>query len=418
MFLLLTTSPARAGTVWADAGGPYSAIAEASVTLDGTGSTASGDCDALDYAWDTPDGLLDDDGSATPLFTAAGVDGPQTVEIDLAVEADCSSGEEEDSDTATVEVANADPEISALVVQEAATEGESVALSVRYTDAEVADTHTISWDLGDDTSDVSSSISHFWADDGVFTISVTVTDDDTGEATDSTKITIENAPPTLEGEPDTEVVEGEQYLFAPGVSDPGLEDTHDWSGSFPEGVELDPSTGALSWWTTWADAGEHAFTLTVEDDDGGVDSLKWSVTVVTLDEDGDGMSDGWEAENGLDPSDPTDAGADPDGDGISNLDEYAGGTDPNSPDGADTGGTSTTTGGTSGASGGTSGSTTGGTTDTARPDSGLPFDTDLVVAPTLCGCATARAPGAALWVGLFGLLTRARRRERAVCGSP
>jgi hypothetical protein len=50
------------------------------------------------------------------------------------------------------------------------------------------------------------------------------------------------------------------------------------------------------------------------------------------DDDGDGMPDGWESGNGLDPNDPSDASEDPDGDEFDNLSEYQNGTDPNTPD--------------------------------------------------------------------------------------
>jgi poly(beta-D-mannuronate) lyase len=49
------------------------------------------------------------------------------------------------------------------------------------------------------------------------------------------------------------------------------------------------------------------------------------------DTDGDGMPDGWETANGLNPNDPADATQDPDGDGLSNLQEFQAGTDPNDP---------------------------------------------------------------------------------------
>ena len=48
----------------------------------------------------------------------------------------------------------------------------------------------------------------------------------------------------------------------------------------------------------------------------------------TVDSDGDGMVDWWEAQNGLNPGNPADAGGDLDGDGLSNLEEFQSGTDP------------------------------------------------------------------------------------------
>jgi hypothetical protein len=58
-----------------------------------------------------------------------------------------------------------------------------------------------------------------------------------------------------------------------------------------------------------------------------------TVNLVPLgpDTDGDGMPDGYELSNGLDPA-RNDAGEDPDGDGLTNLDEFQLGTDPHNAD--------------------------------------------------------------------------------------
>ncbi len=48
-----------------------------------------------------------------------------------------------------------------------------------------------------------------------------------------------------------------------------------------------------------------------------------------IDNDGDGMPDGWETQFGLNPNDPGDATGDADGDGKTNLQEYLAGTHPN-----------------------------------------------------------------------------------------
>jgi len=50
------------------------------------------------------------------------------------------------------------------------------------------------------------------------------------------------------------------------------------------------------------------------------------------DADGDGMSDSWETENGLNPNSSDDADDDLDDDHLTNLEEYQNGTDPNDPD--------------------------------------------------------------------------------------
>jgi hypothetical protein len=50
-----------------------------------------------------------------------------------------------------------------------------------------------------------------------------------------------------------------------------------------------------------------------------------------MDNDGDGIPNGYELAHGLDPLNAADAGADNDHDGYSNLQEYQAGTDPNDP---------------------------------------------------------------------------------------
>ena len=60
--------------------------------------------------------------------------------------------------------------------------------------------------------------------------------------------------------------------------------------------------------------------------------LSWSEVEAEqdlTDTDTDGMYDGWEQANGLDPMDPADATLDPDVDLFSNIEEHIGGTDPN-----------------------------------------------------------------------------------------
>ncbi|HMP90396.1 MAG TPA: hypothetical protein PJ991_09350 [Kiritimatiellia bacterium] len=64
------------------------------------------------------------------------------------------------------------------------------------------------------------------------------------------------------------------------------------------------------------------------DNNGGFDFYSLVNYDPYLDQDGDGMPNGWEIAHGFDPASPQDAGADNDGDGLSNVAEFAAGTDP------------------------------------------------------------------------------------------
>jgi hypothetical protein len=61
---------------------------------------------------------------------------------------------------------------------------------------------------------------------------------------------------------------------------------------------------------------------------GSITSAVATLTLTTLDRDGDGIPDDWEIAHGLDPNLATDANLDTDNDGLTNLQEYLAGTNP------------------------------------------------------------------------------------------
>ena len=65
---------------------------------------------------------------------------------------------------------------------------------------------------------------------------------------------------------------------------------------------------------------------------GNCDIVGTSPDPTNPDSDGDGIPDGWEILNGLNPMDPSDANDDNDNDGLTNLQEYLSGGDPFNPD--------------------------------------------------------------------------------------
>ena len=93
--------------------------------------------------------------------------------------------------TLTVEVDNVAPVVDAGADQ-AAIAGEPVLFNGSFTDAGVADSHTIEWDFGDDEG-VTGTLTptHTYSDPGEFTVTLTVDDgDEDGEGTDTLQVVV------------------------------------------------------------------------------------------------------------------------------------------------------------------------------------------------------------------------------------
>ena len=173
------------GAPTVDAGGPYSVDEGGTVAVSATGSDPSGG--ALSFAWD-----MNDDGTfETPgqdaTFSAATLDGPSTHTI--TVRATNPSGVSTDA-SSTVAVENVVPAVSASFVSPVVRCCTNNArLRVTFSDPGAADTHVASIDWGDGTTrSINPATSpflrpHTYAHAGLYTATVTVTDDDGGSAT-------------------------------------------------------------------------------------------------------------------------------------------------------------------------------------------------------------------------------------------
>ncbi len=147
------------------------------------------------------------------------------------------------------------------------------------------------WDLdGDGVYEESSpdaTLSHQFADDGVYTVGLSVTDDAGYSSTYSTPITVVNTPPydvviTQAGD----VVEGGEVTFTGSASDRG-EDQLTYTWDFGDGATAEGETAAH----TYTEAGDYTVILTVTDDDGADATNEKGVQVTPT---GTGVSDGGE----------------------------------------------------------------------------------------------------------------------------
>ena len=198
------------------------------------------------------------------------------------------------SDTLTVEVQAA--AVVAAGADQAATEGSSVVLSATFTDAAI-DTHVASIDWGDGTvatgtvdQDLDTvSGSHVYADNGVFTLTLTVTDSTGLSGAGTLDVTVSNAAPSVTPAPNVTAFSGVSKDFAvASFTDPGSADTHvasiDWGDGAVSTGTVDQGAGTVS--------GTHEYllssvaivtrtvTVTVIDDDGGSASETFTVNVL------------------------------------------------------------------------------------------------------------------------------------------
>ncbi len=275
----------------ADAGGPYSVPEGGSVGLDGTGSSDP-DGDTLTYAWDLDnDAAFDDATGATPTFSAAGFDGPDSQTIALKV----SDGTVDSApDSTTVTITNVAPTITSIVAAPGTiNEAQSVTVSGTFTDPALAlETHTgtAAWSDGAFTpltvGEGTFSTSRTFPDDDptatpsdTFTVDITIDDGDGGSDTEtSPTVTVNNVAPTIGtiGLSAPSIDEGDSVTVSGTFTDPGVPDTFTGSSLWSDGASTAVTVGAGTFSTT------RTF---VDDDPTGTPSDTFDVDVTITDDD-------------------------------------------------------------------------------------------------------------------------------------
>jgi len=176
-----------------EAGGPYEGDEGHPITFDASNSTDP-DGDTLQYRWDFDnDNSWDTDWSHNPYAEHTWDDdceGEVTVEV--------SDGELTEIDTVTVTVTNVAPIASIDAIHQPKPffilPYEDLTFHGSFSDPGSGDTHTVKWDFGDDNEIIGTLIPiHAYSEPGEYTVTLTVTDDDSGQGTVTTVITVNNA---------------------------------------------------------------------------------------------------------------------------------------------------------------------------------------------------------------------------------
>jgi PKD repeat protein len=199
-------------------------------------------------------------------------------------------------------------------------ENSTVELSGSFTDPGTLDTHTATINWGDGSSEAVSvnpgqlpthhtiSASHEYADNGIYTIRVTIVDDDCGVGTQTVPITVTNVAPTLTVLPHQTLDVGRHVSLAdlgrftdPGFDNPanplftppGSRETFTYSIDWGDGSAFDlgnatidamgrppgiPTVGSFDGSHIYTVAGSYTVTVTVSDDDGGSDTETFALT--------------------------------------------------------------------------------------------------------------------------------------------
>ena len=227
---------------------------------------------------------------------------------------DGNSGTYEEVFVIAVTDANDAPVIDA-VSNQVGNEGRAVTLNAVFTDEDVSDTHTASINWGDGTSDnidpatSPMTTSHVYADDGTYTVTVTVTDDEGASVSDTIEVSIGDMAPILTLDPVAAINEDGTATLTGTITDPRTLNTFtldiDWGDPLsPNNVEQ-YSFGA-------SDTGSQVFSLThqyLDDNPGGTSTDTYTITAtiavddawqtVLHDDFDDGNIDDWTLGGGL-----------------------------------------------------------------------------------------------------------------------
>ncbi len=216
--------------------------------------------DELTYRWEFGDGSLPLEGDALSAVSHTYADNG---EYTLVLTVTDDDGGSTQANTQVV-VDNVNPAI-ASIGPTTASEGMAVDLTVVASDVP-ADPLTYTWDFGDASPPVNggATVGHTWANDGVYTVTVTARDDDGGSTTSTVDVTVGNQEPVIGSVTGGSTAEGQSFTVSAEVTDAGA-DTLIYTWNFGDGSPTLVGADLASVDHVWPDNGEYVLSLEVSD---------------------------------------------------------------------------------------------------------------------------------------------------------
>ena len=234
--------------------------------FDGSDSTDE-DGEIVQYLWDFGDNQTAEGVTVTHEYADS-----DNFTVTLTVVDD--EGDPSVADTAVATITNVAPTVDAGADQ-TVDEGDTVSITPTFQDAGSDDAHiaVVNWGDQSNVTVIDPAVSpiasdHAYGDQGTFTVTVTVTDDNGGIGTSSLTVTVLNVAPDVDARTDLAALVGEDVTFAGSFIDPGFDDTHTIIWNLGDGTIV---PGNLTPTHAYGLAGEFTATLTVTDDDGGTE---------------------------------------------------------------------------------------------------------------------------------------------------
>ncbi len=247
----------------ADAGMDSSIDEDEPYMFDGSGSVDN--TGIGDWTWDFGDGIFGYGETPTHTYTSSGF---YVVVLNVTDPAG-----NWDADTVTLFVNNVPPTADAGS-DKVGDEEEQIYFdgSNSIDTASDIDSLIYTWDFGDGTIGTGKMVNHSYDENGTYTVTLQVTDDDGTSSIDSITITINNTAPKITPIAPQFLQEDQIYTIQVIATDV-KGDILTFSDNTTM-FDIDPVTGVISFTPTNADVGTHLVNVTVVDDDGAESYLE------------------------------------------------------------------------------------------------------------------------------------------------